>query len=90
MAIALRVVELLLGFVLACWVLFVAPFAWILRDGLGPNAIDSTGGMAVARFLVTFWWGPVALLMVLVILALHVAAGRLEAADAAREAEDDA
>jgi hypothetical protein len=51
------------------WLAVVGPFAWILRDGLGPNAVDSTGWYALARFLMTFFWGPIAL----VLLALTVA-----------------
>ena len=37
----------------------VAPFAWILRDGLGPDAVASSGWVAVVRWFWTFWVGPV-------------------------------
>ena len=40
-------------------VLVAAPFCWLLRDGLGPDAVDSHGLHAVARFGLTFYWGPV-------------------------------
>lgn len=33
-------------------------FAWILRDGLGPDSTTSTGLEAVSRLFWTFWWGP--------------------------------
>jgi hypothetical protein len=39
---------------LAAWVL-AAPLVWILRDGLGPKAVDSVGAQAVYRFAVG--WG---------------------------------
>jgi hypothetical protein len=45
------------------WLMVVGPFAWILRDGLGPNAMDSSGLRAIQRFFLTFWWGPVSLLL---------------------------
>jgi hypothetical protein len=43
------------------WVAAVGPLCWLLRDGLGPGAVDSHGAEAVGRFLLTFGWGPTAL-----------------------------
>jgi hypothetical protein len=43
------------------WLVCIGPFAWILRDGLGPRAVESSGWPAVGRFLLSFYWGPVAL-----------------------------
>ena len=31
------------------------PWAWLMRDGLGPDAVDSTGIVAVARTLSDIW-----------------------------------
>jgi hypothetical protein len=45
---------------LFCWVMGAGPLCWILRDGLGPKAVDSSGWQAVNRFSRTFYWGPVA------------------------------
>jgi hypothetical protein len=42
------------GGLLACWLTCVGPFAWLLRDGLGPRAVDSHGWAALGRFLMTF------------------------------------
>jgi hypothetical protein len=64
------------------WALAIGPFCWILRDGLGPDAVDSHGPQAVARFLLTFYWGPV--LATLVALRLLV---RRRRAGAATEAD---
>jgi hypothetical protein len=47
-----------LGGLLLFWVL-IAPLCWVVRDGLGPNAVDSHGLHAVTRFCFTFYWGPV-------------------------------
>ena len=35
----------------------VAPFAWFLRDGLGPNAGTSSGWTAVVRLFNCLYWG---------------------------------
>ena len=39
------------------------PFAWILRDGLGPDSIESEGWNALTRSFWTFYWGPVLILL---------------------------
>jgi hypothetical protein len=46
---------------LLVWLVGIAPFCWLLRDGLGPRAVQSSGWSAVVRFLLTFYWGPIAL-----------------------------
>ena len=55
------------------------PFAWILRDGLGPNATTSEGMHAVSRFFMTFYSGPI----FLVLIVLAVLCYRAERADRA-------
>ena len=54
-----RAIEAVLDALLMFWFLAIGPFCWFLRDGLGPGAVDSHGMHAVARFLLTFYWGPV-------------------------------
>ena len=47
-------------------------WCWLLRDGLGPDSIESSGGEALRRFIADFW--PVALLcLVLFAIAFFVA-----------------
>jgi hypothetical protein len=53
-------VDMLLGF----WIIFVLPFAWILRDGLGPDSVTTTGITALSRTFMTFYAGPATLLFV--------------------------
>jgi hypothetical protein len=60
---------------LVFWVLGAGPLCWLLRDGLGPDSLDSTGWRTVARFLTTFYWGPVALAL----LAIGVLARKRDA-----------
>jgi len=58
---------------LIAWVA-VAPLFWILRDGLGPDAVDSEGATALGKFL--FGWGVPALVLA-GFLVLSVVAERL-------------
>ena len=51
----------LLDVLLICSLLFFLPFAWILRDGLGPESTTSSGLDAIWRCFMTFWVGPVAI-----------------------------
>jgi hypothetical protein len=45
---------------------FIGPFAWILRDGLGPDSTTSGGWHAIVRMLWCFYWGPATILAGLV------------------------
>ncbi len=55
---------------LVLWLL-LGPLCWILRDGLGPGAVESQGLPAAGRFLMTFWWGPVLVGLAAVQVALR-------------------
>ena len=44
-------------------VLCVAPLAWILRDGLGPESVQSTDFSAIGKAFMTFYTGPTILLL---------------------------
>ena len=46
------------------WII-VMPFVWILRDGLGPHAFDSCGLLAIKKAFMTFYWGPVLILLII-------------------------
>ena len=56
-----------------------APLAWILRDGLGPDSVDTVGMAALAKFAAG--WGTPALILALAILGLRLAERRLVGAD---------
>jgi hypothetical protein len=79
-----QAIAAVLDALLMFWALAIGPFCWILRDGLGPGSVDSHGWYAVARFLMTFYWGPtLALLLALRLLVRRWGAGaRARAADA--------
>lgn len=59
--------EILIGFSVIC----VLPFAWILRDGLGPDSVATTGLAAVSKALMHFYIGPVILLLISLDLAIR-------------------
>lgn len=57
---------------ISCWMLGIfgllgiSLFGWILRDGLGPDSVDSHGWLALRRFIATAGWPllvPMALLV---------------------------
>lgn len=48
----------LINSLLLLTLLGVVPFAWILRDGLGPDSVTSKGSDALARAFTTFYAGP--------------------------------
>ena len=43
---------------------FISFFAWILRDGLGPEAVESGGVEALSRWFWCFYSGPALLLCI--------------------------
>ncbi|MDB2327384.1 hypothetical protein N9V94_02370 [bacterium] len=51
-------VDVTLGLLIVC----VLPFAWILKDGLGPDMVPATGISALWKFFMTFYVGPAILL----------------------------
>ena len=54
----LALVDLILGLLIIC----VLPFAWILKDGIGPDSVATTGLEAVSKCLMSFYVGPAILL----------------------------
>jgi hypothetical protein len=44
------------------------PFAWLMRDGMGPGAVESSGMAAVVKCLKTFYIGPALGLLALAVI----------------------
>jgi hypothetical protein len=59
----------ILNAALLSWILF-GVFAWILRDGLGPDSVESSGWSALVRLYWGFYWGPVLIALAVATLAL--------------------
>jgi hypothetical protein len=74
MATAVRICRVLLLAVLIVWAA-AAPLAWILRDGLGPDAVDSRGAQAAGKFLAG--WGVPALVIALLVAGSWLTERRL-------------
>lgn len=49
----------------------VLPFAWIVKDGLGPDSVSTTGWAALSRTFMTFYVGPAILLLAALDLLLR-------------------
>ncbi|MDB4799597.1 hypothetical protein OAG58_01475, partial [Akkermansiaceae bacterium] len=49
--ILLAFVDMTLGFLIIC----VLPFTWILRDGIGPDSVSTSGLEAVKKCLMAFY-----------------------------------
>ena len=58
-------------------VVFMGPFAWLLRDGLGPDSITSAGWDALNRMFWCFYWGPATIVALLIFVAARVWQGRV-------------
>jgi len=56
----LLLADALLVFMILC----VLPFAWILRDGLGPDSVQSTGMAMIGKVFMTFYVGPLILVLI--------------------------
>jgi hypothetical protein len=55
-----------------CYLVWAALMCWTLKDGLGPDAIESTGLLAISRFWADMKWhmiiGSIPLLMALALI----------------------
>ena len=60
---AARVTLVVIDALLLIALVGLAPFAWILRDGLGPDAVASDGIKALVRASMAFYTGPAILLL---------------------------
>jgi len=65
------IIQILVDALLIFTVIALVPFAWILRDGLGPDATTSSGIQAVWRCLLTFYSGPILAGLTVLAIACH-------------------
>jgi hypothetical protein len=82
---AMRVCSLILRVAilgaLVTWVL-CAPLVWILRDGLGPDSVES--GWTIAAYRFTVMWGGPALALAVPLIGLSLLEGWLGNTQASR------
>ncbi len=60
----------LAGSLLVFLVFCMGPFAWLLRDGLGPDSTASAGWDAVTRTFWCLYWGPATVFISLIVAVL--------------------
>ena len=53
-------------------IIVLVPFAWILRDGLGPESITSTGINAITQTFFTFYSGYILIGLILLSIACRL------------------
>ena len=51
---------------------FGLPLTWILRDGLGPESVDSSGMDAVIRCLSTYFIGPILAVLAIIVIGTRM------------------
>jgi len=54
------------------FLLLISPMVWILHDGLGPNAVESSGWHAIHRTFTAFYWGPITVGLIMMSLLGHI------------------
>ena len=66
-----RLVQAVVNGLLMFAVIALVPFAWIMRDGLGPDSITSSGIRAISRCFMTFYSGPILIGLVALAIVCH-------------------
>ncbi len=70
LTLVLASLSICIGLLIVSFIL--SPFAWILRDGLSPSAVESSGLNAARRMFWCFYWGPVTLTITFVVVLLAI------------------
>jgi len=65
-----KIIESVVDAMLVLAVIGLLPLAWLMRDGLGPDAVASSGLKAISRCFMTFYSGPI--LVAVVALAVFL------------------
>jgi TRAP-type C4-dicarboxylate transport system permease small subunit len=65
------VMQILVDAMLVFTFLALLPFAWLMRDGLGPDSVTSSGIQAVSLCFMTFYSGPVLIALIALSLAFR-------------------
>jgi len=66
-----RTIQVLMDSLLVLAIITLLPFAWLMRDGLGPDATSSSGIEALSRCFMTFYAGPILVGLVALAAACH-------------------
>ena len=66
-----RVIQILVDAMLVFAVIALVPFAWLMRDGLGSDAVTSSGTQAISRCFMTFYSGPISIGLIVLAFICH-------------------
>ena len=66
-----KVLQVVVDAMLVFAVIALLPFAWLMRDGLGPDSVTSSGLHAVSRCFMTFYSGPIVIGLISLAVVCH-------------------
>ena len=79
-----KVIQVLVDAMLFFAVIGLVPFAWIMRDGMGPDSVTSSGTQAISRCFMTFYSGPILIGLIALAVVCHCT-GKKEQAEPAEQ-----
>lgn len=66
-----KAIQVIVDALLVFAVIALVPFAWLMRDGLGPDSVTSSGGQAISRCFMTFYSGPILIGLIALAVIFH-------------------
>ena len=66
-----KIIQVIVDALLVCVVIALVPFAWLMRDGLGPGSATSSGSKAISRCFMTFYSGPILIGLIVLAVLCH-------------------
>ena len=84
-----EVIQVLVDAMLVLAIIALVPFAWLMRDGLGPDSVTSSGVQAIFRCFMTFYSGPILIVLVALALVCHCTGKKRQAEPAEQSNSGD-
>ena len=66
-----KIIKIAADAMLVLSVIVLLPFAWLMRDGLGPDSTTSSGIQALWRWFMTFYSGPILIGLIALAVVCH-------------------
>jgi TRAP-type C4-dicarboxylate transport system permease small subunit len=66
-----KAIQVLVDALLVLSIIALVPFAWIMRDGMGPDSVTTSGGQAISRCFMTFYSGPILIGLIAIAAICH-------------------
>ncbi len=77
-----KMIQVFVDALLVFAVIALVPFAWLMRDGLGPGSTTSSGMHAVSRCFKTFYSGPILVVLIALAALCHCTGRKKQPEDA--------